>query len=229
MRGLPSTRALSTNPQARIGELRRERPGQKNADNDPWDASTLEWATTSPPPNCNFVNQPVVSSRTPLWTDPALRTVVTGMRTDRREVLITGVTEAEPQFRTVLPGPTIWPLLTALGLGIGLCGSVFYFSSYFLASALALIGWWDGSGRTGLGRLSRDPGSLVSTAKNCFLCSNFGIQVYVTAIAWGAFCAATIHLYQRDWTATFVLLNTAALTAGGLRRLRRASLLRCAI
>jgi hypothetical protein len=28
-----------------------------------------------------------------------------------------------------------------LGLGAGLCGSVFYFSSYFVASALALIGF----------------------------------------------------------------------------------------
>jgi heme/copper-type cytochrome/quinol oxidase subunit 1 len=115
--------------------------GKKTADDDPWNAPTLEWATTSPPRNYNFVHQPVVSSRTPLWTDPALRTVVTGMRTDRREVLVTGVTEAEPQFRTVLPGPSIWPLLTDLGLGAGLCGSVFYFSSYFVASALALIGF----------------------------------------------------------------------------------------
>jgi two-component system, cell cycle sensor histidine kinase and response regulator CckA len=40
------------------------------------------------------------------------------------------------------------------------------------------------------------------------------ISLYITAIAWGAFCAATVHLYRRDWTAMFVLLNTAALAAG---------------
>ncbi len=39
-------------------------------------------------------------------------------------------------------------------------------------------------------------------------------SIYATAIFWGAFCATTVHLYQRDWTAMFVLLNTAALTAG---------------
>jgi PAS domain S-box-containing protein len=39
-------------------------------------------------------------------------------------------------------------------------------------------------------------------------------SIYATAIFWGAFCAATVRLYQRDWTAMFVLLNTAALTAG---------------
>ena len=34
---------------------------------DPWDAWTLEWATTSPPPEYNFAVDPVVSSRRPLW------------------------------------------------------------------------------------------------------------------------------------------------------------------
>jgi len=34
---------------------------------DPWDAWTLEWATTSPPPAYNFASEPVVSSRRPLW------------------------------------------------------------------------------------------------------------------------------------------------------------------
>jgi cytochrome c oxidase subunit I len=37
------------------------------ADNDPWDAWTLEWATSSPPPVYNFATDPVVQSRRPLW------------------------------------------------------------------------------------------------------------------------------------------------------------------
>ena len=36
-------------------------------DNDPWDAWTLEWSTTSPPPDYNFATIPVVRSRRPLW------------------------------------------------------------------------------------------------------------------------------------------------------------------
>ena len=37
------------------------------AGNDPWDAWTLEWSTTSPPPEYNFARIPVVRSRRPLW------------------------------------------------------------------------------------------------------------------------------------------------------------------
>jgi cytochrome c oxidase subunit I len=37
------------------------------AGNDPWDAWTLEWAVSSPPPAYNFATLPVVASRRPLW------------------------------------------------------------------------------------------------------------------------------------------------------------------
>jgi cytochrome c oxidase subunit 1 len=39
----------------------------KAAGNDPWDAWTLEWVVTSPPPAYNFAKLPVVESRRPLW------------------------------------------------------------------------------------------------------------------------------------------------------------------
>src|SRR5438270_8811318 len=37
------------------------------AGDDPWDAWTLEWGTTSPPPEYNFEKLPVVRSSRPLW------------------------------------------------------------------------------------------------------------------------------------------------------------------
>ena len=45
--------------------LRRGAPAGDN----PWDAPTLEWATSSPPPPYNFAVLPTVASRHPLWED----------------------------------------------------------------------------------------------------------------------------------------------------------------
>ena len=42
------------------------RRGEK-APADPWDARTLEWATTSPPPHHNFDQQPIVTDRDAFW------------------------------------------------------------------------------------------------------------------------------------------------------------------
>jgi len=39
----------------------------KRAGNDPWDAWTLEWSTSSPPPEYNYAVLPIARSRRPLW------------------------------------------------------------------------------------------------------------------------------------------------------------------
>ena len=39
----------------------------KIAGDNPWDAWTLEWATTSPPPPENFTRVPPIRGRRPLW------------------------------------------------------------------------------------------------------------------------------------------------------------------
>ena len=38
----------------------------------PWNADSLEWATSSPPPEYNFAAIPVVASRHPLWDQQLL-------------------------------------------------------------------------------------------------------------------------------------------------------------
>jgi cytochrome c oxidase subunit 1 len=41
--------------------------GPRNAPDDPWEGNTLEWATTSPPPNYNFDSLPPIRSERPLF------------------------------------------------------------------------------------------------------------------------------------------------------------------
>ncbi|HUQ99119.1 MAG TPA: cbb3-type cytochrome c oxidase subunit I, partial [Gemmatimonadaceae bacterium] len=85
------------------------------AGENPWDASTLEWATLSPPPSYGHAYIPVVEGRDPLWDigNRPLR-VVTGLRTDRHEGLVTSLMDAVPEHRYEFKGPTILPLLLAI-------------------------------------------------------------------------------------------------------------------
>jgi heme/copper-type cytochrome/quinol oxidase subunit 1 len=83
----------------------------------PWGASTLEWATSSPPPPYNFSRMPVVGSLDPL-TDapdaPDALPVASGLSVDRRELVVTSVVGALPEARESSPGNSIWPLWSAL-------------------------------------------------------------------------------------------------------------------
>jgi heme/copper-type cytochrome/quinol oxidase subunit 1 len=118
----------------------RSRNNGEIAGNNPWDAGTLEWAAASPPPPYNFVNLPCAGSRYPLWSSIKEQVVVTGLRDDRREALVTTSLDAEPSHRLPLPGPSIWPFVSAIGFTIGLIGAVWYFSWYGIAALLGGLG-----------------------------------------------------------------------------------------
>ncbi|HEY4113503.1 MAG TPA: cytochrome c oxidase subunit I [Rhizomicrobium sp.] len=115
------------------------------AGDNPWNAETLEWATTSPPLPQNFTRIPVVSSRAPLWSGDDTFPVIAGMRADKREVLLTTLTEAEPDIRESSPGPSIWPLIAALTTGFTLLWSIYTPWAIVygaLPVAVSLIGWF---------------------------------------------------------------------------------------
>jgi cytochrome c oxidase subunit I+III len=114
------------------------------AGDDPWGAPTLEWATSSPPPPYNFHHLPTVHSRSPLWKRPAVALVVSGLRTDMREILVTTMLDAEPDSRMRLPDPTIWPLLAALATGVTFIVLIFTPWGLPIGAVLivpAFVGW----------------------------------------------------------------------------------------
>ena len=101
-----------------------------NAPDDPWGAPDLSWATSSPPPHYNFETSFVVDGRHPLWGNskgeplmdiPALH----GMRSDKREALLTTPVDALPSNRWAMPDPSIWPLFGALALTVAFIWSIF--------------------------------------------------------------------------------------------------------
>ncbi|HEX2780413.1 MAG TPA: cytochrome c oxidase subunit I [Gemmatimonadaceae bacterium] len=112
--------------------------GERAPDN-PWDAPTLEWATTSPPAAFNFRNIPVVESGAPLWDHPAELPVVTGLRTDRREVLLTTALDAVPDARHAHPGDSIWPFMLAVAIGIFFITLIFTPWGFVIGTVLSMI------------------------------------------------------------------------------------------
>jgi cytochrome c oxidase subunit I+III len=101
--------------------LRSRRQGAP-AGPDPWGGETLEWASTSPPPDYNFETIPRVHSREPLWDQPELRRGAQPVEAgayaldDGHQVLSTSVVDATPQAVLHMPHATAWPFLLAIAL-----------------------------------------------------------------------------------------------------------------
>jgi cytochrome c oxidase subunit 1 len=111
----------------------------------PWGAASLEWATSSPPPPYNFAHIPVVESRTPLWDNEGELPVVTGLRVDDKELLLTTVVAATPDLREPVPQPSLWPFIAAIAVAIFFISSIFSpWAVVFgaIPCAIALIAWF---------------------------------------------------------------------------------------
>ena len=114
------------------------------AGDNPWDADTLEWATSSPPPPYNFLHLPVVQGRSPLWDEGDEHQVVVGTSIERREILITHTVDAQPDSRESHPHDSIWPLLMAIAIGVLFITAIFTPLGLPIGGVLALIafaGW----------------------------------------------------------------------------------------
>lgn len=99
------------------------RPAGEN----PWDADSLEWATSSPPAVYNFQHIPTVRSPYPLWqADEREERVRVELRSDRRETLTTRLHDAVPEGRMLLPGPTLLPLWAAMAVALMFSGLIIH-------------------------------------------------------------------------------------------------------
>jgi cytochrome c oxidase subunit 1 len=112
---------------------------------DPWNAASFEWATSSPPPVYNFEHIPVCESPTPLWDASGALPVVTGLRVDEKEVLLTTVVAATPDLREPIPAASLWPLIAAIATAFLFVCSIF--SPWAVAvgavpATIALIAWF---------------------------------------------------------------------------------------
>jgi cytochrome c oxidase subunit 1 len=102
----------------------------KIAGPDPWDARTLEWSISSPPPEHNFDQIPVVRSRDDFWhrkyaEDPAGRPVPVPVGAADGH---TGAEHEGGGHGIHMPSPSYWPLVAALGLPV--IGWSLVFDSY---------------------------------------------------------------------------------------------------
>jgi cytochrome c oxidase subunit 1 len=133
------------------------------AGNDPWGGATLEWTIPSPPPDYNFAQLPLVTSRYPLWDrkSPQITSEVPhGARDEQKmDVKIAGketgtapapadtrlnAPNAHPSAKELgimMPTPTVRPLLAAFSLGCVFIGLIAHknLAIMFIAAALFVL------------------------------------------------------------------------------------------
>ncbi len=134
-----------------VGNFAHARLRGPAAGPDPWGGDTLEWATTSPPPEYNYPVIPTVRSAHPNW-DVADR-LEDQRRLERGEFVLdageeqpaTTVLDADLDEVLEMPSASPWPLTLAVTLAlvfVMLLTSHFVIAGVFGVLALAVIAAW---------------------------------------------------------------------------------------
>ncbi len=101
------------------------------ATGDPWDARTLEWRTSSPPPVHNFDTTPPVYGRDSFWREKY------GDRQGRKPAPLA---EAVEPHGIHLPAPSFWPIVIAAGIGIAAAGALTHLAIVVVGVLIAVVG-----------------------------------------------------------------------------------------
>ena len=87
--------------------------GPKNAPADPWNARTLEWGISSPPPEFNFYKLPEVKSEDDFWYK-------------KKALKEEAIEKLKGKEKVHLPNPSWYPFISALSLLLMPIGLLFY-------------------------------------------------------------------------------------------------------
>jgi cytochrome c oxidase subunit I len=122
------------------------------AGRNPWDAPTLEWSVSSPPPPYNFAVIPTVASRHPLWegrlgTEEGRSTLDRGMLlVEGKETIGTSGLDADPDMVLKMSKDSFAPISLAAGMSVLFTGLLLKLWALAIVGAvictMALIAWF---------------------------------------------------------------------------------------
>ncbi|HJV04833.1 MAG TPA: cytochrome ubiquinol oxidase subunit I, partial [Actinomycetota bacterium] len=119
---------------------------------DPWEGESLEWATSSPPPEYNFAQIPVVRSREPMWDQPELHRLAERVHDPSlvldqgHQTIGTTVVDADPEAVLEMPAGSYAPVAAAFGLAVLTAGALVQVFGLMVlgagVAAVSLLAWF---------------------------------------------------------------------------------------
>ena len=111
------------------------------AGNDPWDARTIEWSISSPPPEYNFAEIPEIDARDDFWHRKYTEDdegMLVPLPSGGADTPAATRAAAAPGHRIHMPSPSFYPLIAALALPV--LGYAAVFHSFGWSFALLAVG-----------------------------------------------------------------------------------------